>query len=120
MYTFQIFLQDRFWRKNRRQNAGSSCLGVDLNRNYDSQWGAAGASTNPCSQTYMGSEAASEIETKNVQNEALRIGSRTLAWVTTHTFGQMVLTPYSFLDENGQCFRSDDYADLVDFCFCSS
>ena len=29
---------DRLWRKNRRQNSGSSCAGVDLNRNYDDHW----------------------------------------------------------------------------------
>merc|ERR1719203_2024637 len=31
--------QDRFWRKNRRNNAGSSCMGVDLNRNWPKDWG---------------------------------------------------------------------------------
>lgn len=31
-------LQERFWRKNRRQIGGSSCKGVDLNRNYGYKW----------------------------------------------------------------------------------
>jgi len=30
------------WRKNRRDNPGSSCKGVDLNRNYPYQWGKVG------------------------------------------------------------------------------
>ncbi|CAD5124706.1 DgyrCDS12968 [Dimorphilus gyrociliatus] len=106
-YTFDY---DRFWRKNRRQNPGG-CFGIDLNRNYDSRWGTDGVSTNPCSQTYPGASVASERETVNVQNEALRIGSNTLAWITTHTFGQMVLTPFSYT-EDGICYRSDDYAEL--------
>ena len=29
---------DRLWRKNRRLNTGSTCRGVDQNRNYDSHW----------------------------------------------------------------------------------
>ncbi|KAK3610301.1 hypothetical protein CHS0354_029767 [Potamilus streckersoni] len=29
---------DRLWRKNRRINSGSTCIGVDLNRNFDYQW----------------------------------------------------------------------------------
>lgn len=30
--------RDRLWRKNKRVNQGSSCLGVDLNRNYNDHW----------------------------------------------------------------------------------
>ena len=30
---------DRLWRKNRRVNPGSSCMGVDINRNYNDHWG---------------------------------------------------------------------------------
>lgn len=26
------------WRKNRSPNAGSECVGTDLNRNYDWMW----------------------------------------------------------------------------------
>ena len=34
-YTWSV---DRLWRKNRSKNQGSSCRGVDLNRNYDDHW----------------------------------------------------------------------------------
>ena len=30
---------DRFWRKTRSDNGGSSCKGVDGNRNWDYKWG---------------------------------------------------------------------------------
>ena len=30
---------ERFWRKNRGINAGTSCVGVDLNRNFEEKWG---------------------------------------------------------------------------------
>ena len=34
---------DRLWRKNRRPPpSGSTCYGVDLNRNYDDHWGVSG------------------------------------------------------------------------------
>lgn len=26
------------WRKNRKPNSGSSCVGTDLNRNFGFQW----------------------------------------------------------------------------------
>ena len=29
---------DRLWRKSRRPNRGSECIGTDLNRNFDFQW----------------------------------------------------------------------------------
>ena len=63
-------------RKNRRSNpSNSSCnngtqQGVDLNRNYEYNWGAdnSGSSGNPCSAIYRGSSAFSEPETEAVRN----------------------------------------------------
>src|SRR5260370_2763897 len=40
---------DRLWRKSRRINEGSSCVGVDLNRNWEYAWGAHSSSSNRCS-----------------------------------------------------------------------
>lgn len=54
----------RLWRKTRGKNAGSSCIGADPNRNFGYQWGGTGASSNPCSETYRGDKAFSEIEVK--------------------------------------------------------
>jgi hypothetical protein len=50
------------WRKNRRVNEGSGCLGVDNNRNYPYHWGREGSSNSPCSDIYRGPEPASEPE----------------------------------------------------------
>eukprot|EP01136_Pigoraptor_vietnamica_P018374 Opistho-1_new@5360 len=63
VYTFAT---DRMWRKTRSPNAGSSCVGVDPNRNWDEHWGEAGASTDPCAEDYQGPSAFSEIEVKSV------------------------------------------------------
>ncbi|XP_058846262.1 carboxypeptidase B-like isoform X5 [Acipenser ruthenus] len=54
---------DRLWRKNRSKHPSSSCLGVDLNRNFDAGWCKLGSSKNPCDETFCGSEVESELET---------------------------------------------------------
>jgi hypothetical protein len=63
------------WRKNRNTKSGSSgsSIGVDLNRNFDFLWNfrkffdpsVSPASTSPSSETFAGTAAASEPETKN-------------------------------------------------------
>ncbi|KAK3312587.1 hypothetical protein B0H66DRAFT_506214 [Apodospora peruviana] len=63
------------WRKNRNTKSGSSgaSVGVDINRNFDFLWNfpkyfassASPASTSPSSQTFYGTAAQSEPETKN-------------------------------------------------------
>ncbi|KAL1610684.1 hypothetical protein SLS60_002354 [Paraconiothyrium brasiliense] len=63
------------WRKNRNTKSGSSgaSVGVDLNRNFDFLWNfkkyfassESPASTSPSSETFYGTAAASEPETKN-------------------------------------------------------
>lgn len=63
------------WRKNRNTRSGSSgsAIGVDINRNFDFLWNfpkyfspdEAPASTSPSSETFYGTGAASEAETKN-------------------------------------------------------
>ncbi|MEL6275591.1 MAG: M14 family metallopeptidase, partial [Bacteroidota bacterium] len=79
------------WRKNRRPNAGSSCVGVDLNRNYDTDWGGAGSSGNPCSDSYRGPSVFSELESQAVRDFVTNINPP-IAY-TTHTFGEYWLGP---------------------------
>lgn len=58
------------WRKNVNNADGcaTSSYGVDLNRNFDFEWGCCGgSSTDPCSETYRGSAGGSEPETLAVQ-----------------------------------------------------
>ena len=80
---------NRLWRKTRSPN-GDNCFGTDANRNFGYQWGTggqsksviikkkapficSGSSSNPCSDTYMGASAFSEIETANMRD-----------WLTAH------------------------------------
>ena len=55
------------WRKNRRDNENSECMGVDLNRNWDANWCEHGASHDPCSEVHCGTGPFSEPETAAVR-----------------------------------------------------
>lgn len=63
------------WRKNNNTNycTGGSTKGADLNRNFSFEWNTGGSSANKCNETYRGPSAASEPETKAVQNYARSI-----------------------------------------------
>ncbi|GAB4313269.1 MAG: hypothetical protein Kow00127_04180 [Bacteroidales bacterium] len=58
------------WRKNRRNNSGTSCMGVDINRNYGYMWGLDnnGSSPDPCDEDYRGEAAFSEPETAAIRD----------------------------------------------------
>ena len=86
---------DRLWRKNRRVNAGSSCVGVDLNRNWDSHWSGPGASGSPCSETYYGTSGFSEPETKAASDYILKEGPF-LVGIDFHSYGQILMRPYGW------------------------
>merc|ERR1712223_1157798 len=57
---------DRMWRKNRSPPpSGSSCYGVDLNRNWDTiGFGLGATSTNPCRETKAVAKALLAIKDK--------------------------------------------------------
>ena len=67
---------DRMWRKNRNPNNGSSCKGVDLNRNYDAEWMHAGSSSSKCSSVYAGTSAFSEPESQAHRDDMLNITNK--------------------------------------------
>lgn len=109
------------WRKNRRPaNPGSSCRGVDLNRNYDLAWdferyyddagdAAVSASNDPCDfQVYVGPSALSEPETQNVAG-ILR-DRRVAFYVDVHSFSRKILFPWGMddnqTDDPSQSFRN--------------
>jgi len=104
---------DRMQRKNRSPNPGSTCVGTDLNRNYDQMWGNAGAATAFCSETYRGSVAASEIETQHVQAALRARASSLLTSVHFHTYGQLWLMPWGSVLGNGQCNYATDDAEML-------
>nr|1NSA_A Chain A, Procarboxypeptidase B [Sus scrofa] len=88
--------KNRMWRKTRSTNAGSSCTGTDPNRNFNAGWCTVGASVNPCNETYCGSAAESEKETKALADFIRNNLSSIKAYLTIHSYSQMILYPYSY------------------------
>ncbi|CAM6031354.1 unnamed protein product, partial [Sphagnum compactum] len=111
----------RLWRKNRVPNAGSTCIGVDLNRNYGFQWMVsspkclkqssvlwvfllemfglkrlAARATNPCSDTFAGPFADSEKETRAMEDEILKYKGTWDSYLTIHTYGLWWFLPWGY------------------------
>ncbi|NXT67577.1 CBPB1 Carboxypeptidase, partial [Chaetops frenatus] len=88
--------KDRMWRKTRSKNAGTTCIGTDPNRNFDAGWCSLGASKYPCSDTYCGSAPESEKETKALADFIREHLSTIKAYLTIHSYSQLLLFPYSY------------------------
>ncbi len=89
-----VMTVDNMWRKNRRDNLGTPCDGVDLNRNADILWGVTQGQTScsPCSDVYVGTSAFSEPETRNVKH--LLDSRRVDTFVDVHSYSELVLWPW--------------------------
>jgi len=96
---------DRLWRKNRVPNEGcdkDECVGVDLNRNFDYQWDHKDNHAdlyNMSSEAYHGPEPFSEKESQALKEFILDHKDHIKAYVTIHSFGQFILTPWGFTRE---------------------
>uniref|UniRef100_A0A0A1WX49 Carboxypeptidase A4 n=1 Tax=Zeugodacus cucurbitae TaxID=28588 RepID=A0A0A1WX49_ZEUCU len=90
---------NRMWRKNRAPLSDPNCFGVDLNRNFNINWSGPGSSTNPCSDTYRGVSPASELETKAVSRFLLRRRHNLEAYLTYHSYGQLITYPWAYKRE---------------------
>ncbi|NXN31598.1 CBPA1 Carboxypeptidase, partial [Nycticryphes semicollaris] len=86
---------NRLWRKTRSINAGSSCVGVDPNRNWDAGFGGSGSSSDPCSETYRGPYAHSESEVKAIV-DFIRSHGNVKSVISIHSYSQMLLFPYGY------------------------
>jgi carboxypeptidase T len=85
----------RMWRKNRRPN-GDGTYGVDLNRNWGYQWGLLSGSSNiTADDTYHGTGAFSEPETKVIR-DFLNGLTNFKSFVTYHSFSELYLRPWSY------------------------
>merc|ERR1740121_3605458 len=83
-------ISNRMHRKNMAVNPGSSCVGADLNRNWDAHWGQGGSSSNPCQDTFMGSGPNSEPETKVIA-KVMEEAPMTV-FIDTHSYTELVIT----------------------------
>ena len=82
------------WRKNRRDNEGSSCYGVDPNRNYPYMWDHGGISYDPCNDVYLGPEPGSELEVQTMMN--FIIDHEFITHDTYHAVAGVILIPWSW------------------------
>eukprot|EP01080_Neovahlkampfia_damariscottae_P004647 gene4647-8220_t len=86
----------RLWRKTRRPNPGSTCIGTDPNRNFGFKWNSGGSSSSPCSQTFHGSKAWSEKCTESIANYGKSLLPRLKGYVDWHCYGQLFMRPYGW------------------------
>ncbi len=85
----------RFWRKNKRM-IDDRLFGVDLNRNWDFEWGGRGSSSSPGSENYRGTEPFSEPELLAYLDAVAPLRDRVVGHLDVHTFSQFVLSPWGF------------------------
>lgn len=88
---------DRLWRKNRKPNVNSSCIGTDLNRNFNVKWATVGADYGKhCSDIYPGERPFSEPESYNLAIYMYSIRDRIKAYVDFHSYGQLWMSAWGF------------------------
>jgi len=109
---------DRLWRKNRRINSGTSCVGVDNNRNWAYRWLSGGSSTNPCSETYAGVSAFSEPEETHLAN-FIAFTPNVQGYIDFHAAGYLFLCPWGYTAQavppnyNDQLAMSEEFVTAV-------
>ncbi len=104
------------WRRNTNDNDNNGSFspqtdGVDLNRNYDWEWGRDnfGSSNNPTSDTYRGSSPASEPETQAVQFFCEQHDFKIA--LNYHAFSDLLIYPWGYLED----FYTPDSALYVNY-----
>ena len=99
---------DRYWRKNRQPNTNSSCVGTDLNRNWEADWnGGESTSTSECSDIYVGSNAFSATEATVLKNYMESIPNLK-GHLDIHSYSALVLGPWGYTNT-----ESPDHAEIV-------
>ncbi|CAH0594395.1 unnamed protein product [Chrysodeixis includens] len=121
VYTFS---DNRMWRKNRSPASVKPCAegvdddmshGVDLNRNFDFEWGTVGASSDSCTNTYAGPSPASEPETQAIAQYTLALKEKGnfMYYLSYHSYTQLIIVPYSHVGVEGTLL-SGNYGDMYE------
>ncbi|KAF3923061.1 hypothetical protein ABW20_dc0105246 [Dactylellina cionopaga] len=90
---------NRMWRKNRLQDKSASCVGTDINRNWDYNWKlSGGASTSQCAEDYKGVSAGNTKEyqglSKFIQGLVDTVGVK--LFIDYHSYSQLILSPWGY------------------------
>lgn len=93
------FEGDRLWRKNRKPYG--LCRGVDLNRNFASNWGGIGSSDDPCSYDFSGGAVFSEPEAEALANFIRQNAEkeRIKTYIALHSYSQLLMFPFGHTPE---------------------
>ncbi|XP_072039386.1 carboxypeptidase B-like isoform X1 [Amphiura filiformis] len=99
-YSF-TWTDNRLWRKTRKPNEGSPCMGTDPNRNFATGWGGIGSSNEPCSDIYHGTKAFSEPEVAAIRDfvSSLDGGDGVALYIDYHSYSQLWLMPYGYTND---------------------
>ena len=83
------------WRKNRRDNLDGT-FGIDLNRNYATNWGFdnIGSSPSGSAETYRGTGPFSEPETQAIRDFSLQHAFQVV--LNYHSFGDVFIYPFGY------------------------
>lgn len=68
-----------------------------------------GASNSPCSDSYHGPSANSEVEVKSIV-DFIKSHGKVKAFITLHSYSQLLMFPYGY-----KCTKLDDFDELVSF-----
>ncbi|XP_049290824.1 carboxypeptidase B-like [Anopheles funestus] len=85
---------NRLWLKSRSVN-GNGCFGIDLNRNFGHLWNTVGGSTDPCSDSFVGTGAFSAPETAAIRDLIQSNSANLVLYLSIQSADQMVLYPFS-------------------------
>ena len=108
----------RMWRKTRNTGTPTQCDGVDPNRNWDAHWATVGSSSSPCSDTYHGVSAFSEVEMRSASEYMTSLGS-IQGYADVHAYSQYWMFPYGYQREKVQNYDAMDLMskDITDAIF---
>ncbi|KAJ3210634.1 corticosteroid- binding protein [Entophlyctis luteolus] len=81
---------DRYHRKNMQPNEGSSCIGTDVNRNFNYQWGGSGSSSDPCADDFGGPSGFSSPEAFNIANFVAGL-QNIVGYVDFHSYSELIM-----------------------------
>lgn len=91
---------DRLWRKNRAIIPESTCVGIDINRNWAWKWDfPGGASTDPCNDAFRGRSAGDTAEFKALSAFNDKLANSTAGaklYIDWHAYSQLFMSPYSY------------------------
>jgi len=108
-HDFKHTTAGRFWRSNRKY-FGPNCQGVDLNRNFDVDFGRVGVSHSCYNDPsiYCGPKGFSEVETQYISQYLTSTHQQKTIkfYLSFHSFGQMIILPVAYTRRHNSLRRS--------------